>query len=1166
MPRKKLLASSLVVLLVGIIAAIVYTANNSMKAEQIDADQPKDTFSEKAAPSAGNENHQLVQVSNITGEVYVTKPDEEKQAVTSKTILEEGDTLTTKENAAVEVTLNGNGSMFIGENAEVLIAELTSSEEGVEITYNQSTGNLLHMGEHNDYYKVNVGTLKTKAEGTYFVTSVDPNTGDSAVFVFAGAVRVGEHEEEIMAYPAQQVVQHEGEMILKEINPDELTKLLGDDILKQLMKNKQMIDEENRLFLENLENDQELLGYLGIESLDKLLEYQQKIFGMITAIAQVFPEQGRLNESELAELMEKYNQYIHADGQINIIGVPDWEVTYGDRRREGVVKEIEQRQEREEQRKQEKQVLQEQLEELRQRQQTQQNQEQQALQDWLEELREKQRAQQDQERQRQEQQQARQDQEQERHGEQQQSPQDREQQKEQPPQEKQDDKELTPPQKEPSEEQPKEDYTAEFNNIKKQLMSFTDITIELTEDERVIELISDWQRVPHLSYTISSANEKVATGVMDGKQIILTPHDIGIITITISVKLDNLEASKQFQLQVVSRPLFGPKSITFQDENPLLNKINGEILIEKAADESNITGYSLYWVRENNEKMGKRLTNLKKTGEDLVFTLAAETKIPKGATGILAVAQNDIGESEEYAYTSIHDFANPWLKEPITDQEIPAQESRHLDISNVFMDEKGTAIISEADYSWEVSTADESIARAYYDDGLWLESYHEGTTEVTVILQAVKGDKEPVTTSFAVTVLAPPEPKPTIPATGPVSVVFTDKEPLRGKVSGDITVGRAEEEDNLDSYVLYWGNSNGERITEIATLAKTGEDIRFTFAEVTDIPENAEGILAVVQNDIGESEEYAYTPIHDFANPWLYQALEDQTVMIGERKYLAHFGIFKDADGNIITPTYDTLTIESDDSNIADAYMDGGNIIRGGGEGTTSITITLGKNSGDFEPVSYTFNVTVSPKPDQPPANGPVALTFEDNDSFADKISGFVRITPPDDVWNIDQYHVYFADADHRRIGEKIGSDEGTVFYISPGQIPENATGLIAVAANENGESESYAYIEIEDFQNPSGVYWTPGMKVEVGERKVLAYNWSELFLDPYGELIPFPNDRFDISVISINPELIQLHHEGDDIYLEGLQAGWGSISFILTDKQQQYQDAELDLWIEVLE
>jgi ABC-type amino acid transport substrate-binding protein len=98
-----------------------------------------------------------------------------------------------------------------------------------------------------------------------------------------------------------------------------------------------------------------------------------------------------------------------------------------------------------------------------------------------------------------------------------------------------------------------------------------------------------------------------------------------------------------------------------------------------------------------------------------------------------------------------------------------------------------------------------------------------------------------------------------------LSVSFEDTDTDIGELGGDVTIIKAGNESDLIQYMLYWGTSSTAKNaqTPIVSLPKTGENLVYTFADNTPIPDGATHILVFTNNNEGEMATGVNTLIFD---------------------------------------------------------------------------------------------------------------------------------------------------------------------------------------------------------------------------------------------------------------------------------------------------------------
>jgi hypothetical protein len=91
-------------------------------------------------------------------------------------------------------------------------------------------------------------------------------------------------------------------------------------------------------------------------------------------------------------------------------------------------------------------------------------------------------------------------------------------------------------------------------------------------------------------------------------------------------------------------PTHAPQGLTFEDTSGGCSTVGGIVSIEKAEDESDVTGYALYFGSDPRTKLGSSpITVLTATGQRVDYRLA-NTAPPPGAYYLLAFSTNALGE------------------------------------------------------------------------------------------------------------------------------------------------------------------------------------------------------------------------------------------------------------------------------------------------------------------------------------------------------------------------------------------------------------------------------------------------------------------------------------------------------------------------------------------
>jgi len=105
-----------------------------------------------------------------------------------------------------------------------------------------------------------------------------------------------------------------------------------------------------------------------------------------------------------------------------------------------------------------------------------------------------------------------------------------------------------------------------------------------------------------------------------------------------------------------------PESIQFEDEDGDLGEVSGTVTIGKAPDESRVNDYGLHWGRSATRKIhsASHIRDVPKSSDgNPTHYIARSTKIPDGATHLLAYTKNEHGEDHSAVSLKIVDNTKP---------------------------------------------------------------------------------------------------------------------------------------------------------------------------------------------------------------------------------------------------------------------------------------------------------------------------------------------------------------------------------------------------------------------------------------------------------------------------------------------------------------------------
>lgn len=138
-------------------------------------------------------------------------------------------------------------------------------------------------------------------------------------------------------------------------------------------------------------------------------------------------------------------------------------------------------------------------------------------------------------------------------------------------------------------------------------------------------------------------------------------------------------------------------SLSFEDKDPDKGEVSGTITIGRASDQHMLEEYSLHWGRSDKKKIASssHIRDVtKKDDQDPNHYLSSSTKIPDGATHILAFSKNEHGEHPQPASLKIIDNMRPCQK--LGDDDCPKSVSVAGEGDQLPNRLKGTVTISRA--------------------------------------------------------------------------------------------------------------------------------------------------------------------------------------------------------------------------------------------------------------------------------------------------------------------------------------------------------------------------------------------------------------------------------------------------------------------------------------
>lgn len=123
-----------------------------------------------------------------------------------------------------------------------------------------------------------------------------------------------------------------------------------------------------------------------------------------------------------------------------------------------------------------------------------------------------------------------------------------------------------------------------------------------------------------------------------------------------------------------------------------------------------------------------------------------------------------------------------------------------------------------------------------------------------------------------------------LPKGKPTSLRFEDEDGDKGEVSGQVTIGRAEDETQVEEYALHWGRSATRKLASgsfIRDVPKgTANEPTHYISSATKIPDGATHLLAYTKNEHGDNPSPVSLKIVDNTKPCLSLGDKDCPVAV----------------------------------------------------------------------------------------------------------------------------------------------------------------------------------------------------------------------------------------------------------------------------------------------
>lgn len=319
----------------------------------------------------------IAKVTDVSGDVQIFKGGGSKSYDAYEGMdVTEGDYITTGKDSSIVLDIaERQDELTIGEHAKLYVTQLREHHGTKKTTIKMWSG---AMGvkastlDTDDTFEIETPTELMTVRGTHFLTTVDPVTGDTVLFVLSGVVssnRNGDQDtvpDQVVAiYPSQMGYFHDEfdrDNMTGLVDPNSLMDLVGADVIEAILRNKRAIDEENEALLDQLRQDgiPNAPPLLDLDRNEDLERLNRNLENLVDTIARNAVEREVITQDEIEKIVRETDGSV----DINLNAPPALDLNEAQKRRQEQMMEQQEkrRQQAEEQRQQQREKQQQQAE------------------------------------------------------------------------------------------------------------------------------------------------------------------------------------------------------------------------------------------------------------------------------------------------------------------------------------------------------------------------------------------------------------------------------------------------------------------------------------------------------------------------------------------------------------------------------------------------------------------------------------------------------------------------------------------------------------------------------------------------------------------------------------------------------------------------------------
>ncbi|MEK5333774.1 FecR domain-containing protein [Lysinibacillus sp. FSL W8-0992] len=311
-------------------------------------------------------SNRSIKIEEVRGTVMIQKSAGVKliRAYEGMT-LQQGDRISTNPYASLRLIIpDTNDEITVSENTEFSIVNLDEAKENKRTKLTMWNGSIwakvTPLKHSKDKFEIGTPSSTMNVKGTNFFVGVDPNTGNSSVFVGSGIVNVSPNNQgsgdSTFVFPSQQLLNNSGDVNIVDL--DSLIRNMDPTLIEAILRSKAAIDKENEQYIAELQQGQQL----NKEDINRLNQNLQNLVGNIVNEA---IQQKKISQQEIEKLIKKLKEQYNINFDLDLDKTLPLQLTDAEKEKMALLQKLEEeRKKKQEEEKQKQEQLKQQNQDI----------------------------------------------------------------------------------------------------------------------------------------------------------------------------------------------------------------------------------------------------------------------------------------------------------------------------------------------------------------------------------------------------------------------------------------------------------------------------------------------------------------------------------------------------------------------------------------------------------------------------------------------------------------------------------------------------------------------------------------------------------------------------------------------------------------------------------